>query len=461
MKAVKRLFGDRKFYLMVLGLAVPVMIQNGITNFVSLLDNIMVGRLGTEQMSGVAIVNQLVFVFNLCVFGAVSGVSIFSSQYFGRRDWDGMRNSFRLKLIICLILTIAAIGVLAGFGDRLVSYYLQSGENEGDVAETFEFGMQYLKIMLVGLVPFAVSQVYSSALREMGQTRIPMLAGVAAVAVNLLFNWLLIFGKCGFPELGVGGAAIATVLSRYVEVLIVILWTHLHAEQYIFIRGVYSSLHVPAELIKAVAVKGTPLMVNEALWSSGMAMLTQCYSMRGLSVVAALNIASTITNLFNVVYIALGSSIGIVVGPQLGAGEMDEARDTAAKMITFSVSCCFIIGALMFILAPLFPRMYNTTDSVRSIATTIMRTTACFLPIFAFEHATYFTLRAGGKTIITFLFDSAFTWVLVVPLAYVLSRFTSLNIYAMYICVNLLDLIKCTIGFILVKKGVWVNRIVE
>ena len=456
-----RLFGDKKFYMMVLAIAVPVMIQNGITNFVGLLDNIMVGRCGTEPMSGVAIVNQLLFVFNLCLFGAVSGVSIFSSQYYGQRDWDGMRHAFRLKFIICLAIALLAILVLLFGGDKLISYYLLSSDSEGDALATFAYGQDYLKVMLFGLVPFALSQQYSSTLREMGDTKVPMIAGIIAVFTNLLFNWLLIFGKLGFPELGVVGAAIATVISRFVEVFIVAGWVHFHKERYPFIVGAYKSMYMPAALVKNVAIKGTPLLINETLWSAGIALLTQCYSLRGLEVIAAINIASTITNLFNVVYLSLGSSAGLIIGPMLGAGESEEAKDTAYRMIVLSVLVCVGVGLILFIVAPLFPRFYNTGEDVRAIATSVIRIGACCTPIYGFVHCSYFILRAGGKTIITFLFDSAFMWVFVIPAGLILSRLTAMTILPMYTCIQAMDLIKCVVGFVLVKKGVWVNNIVD
>ena len=460
-KGLRRLFGDRQFYMMVLGIAVPIMIQNGFTNFVSLLDNIMVGRLGTEQMSGVAIVNTIVFVYNLCLFGAVSGVSIFSSQYYGQHDWEGMRQAFRLKMMVCLVLAVVSILIFTGLGDVLINYYLTSSESEGDAAATFAYGQEYLRVMLIGLVPFAVTQVYASTLREMGDTKVPMIAGIVAVLTNLVFNWLLIFGKLGFPELGVTGAAIATVISRYVEALIVMVWTHAHSSRYEFIKGAYRSLHVNSGLVRQAAIKGLPLMVNEALWSAAVAVLAQCYSLRGLEVIAAINIAATLINVLNVVYLALGSSVGIVIGPMLGANEMEKAKDTSAKMITFATLTCFGVGLILFIAAPFFPKIYNTTDEVRSLASAVIRVGACCMPMFGFENAAYFTLRAGGKTGITFLFDSAFMWVIAVPVAFVLSRYTTMAILPLYLCVQLTDAIKCVIGFIFVKKGVWINNIVE
>ncbi len=460
---IKKLFGDRKFYAMVLGVAVPIVIQNGITNFVSLLDNIMVGRIGTEQMSGIAIVNQLLLVFNLAIFGAISGAGIFSAQFFGCKDHKGVQQTFRFKLYICCAIVVLGILLLLFKGDSLILLYLH-GEGTEDAAAleaTLGYGRQYLLVMLTGLFPFAVEEIYASTLRECGETKLPMIAGVAAVCVNLILNYLLIFGKLGFPTLGVVGAAIATVISRYVQAFIVILWTHTHAGRMPFIRGAYRELRIPVQLAGKITRKGTPLLINEILWAAGMAVLNQCYSMRGLDAVAAMNISSTISNLFNIVFMSMGNAIAIIVGQLLGAGKMEEARDKDTKLITFAVLSCLVFGGLMFLLAPLFPLLYNTSGEVRSLAASLLRVAACCMPMWAFMHTTYFTLRTGGNTIVTFLFDSVFLWGVTTPLAFVLSRYTVLPIVPLYLSCQLLDLIKCAIGFVLVKKGVWVNNIVE
>ena len=456
----KKLFGDKAFYKMVLSVAVPIMIQNGITNFVGLLDNIMVGRIGTEQMSGIAIVNQLLLVFNLAVFGAISGAGLFGAQFYGCGDQKGGRHTFRFKVYICAAITLIGILILSFFGENLILMYLHGDGNEQALEAALYYGQQYLWVMLIGLLPFAVEQIYTSTLRECGETMVPMKAGIIAVLVNLVLNYFLIFGNFGFPKLGVVGAAIATVISRYVQAAIVIIWTHTHVERMPFIVGAYREFTIPSHLVGKIVVKGTPLMINEILWSAGMASLMQCYSVRGLDAVAALNISTTITNLFNVVFIALGSAISIIVGQLLGAGKMEEAKDTDTKLIAFSVFSCVGIGFVLICLAPLFPMLYNTTDNVKELATWFLRIAAGCMPIAAFMHASYFTLRSGGKTIVTFLFDSVFLWCVSMPLAYVLSRHTTMPIVPLYLACQLVDILKCILGFILVKKGVWLQNIV-
>lgn len=457
---IKSLVGDRAFYKKVLIITIPIMVQNGITNFVSLLDNIMVGQVGTEQMSGVAIVNQLMFVFNICVFGAVAGAGILGAQFFGSKNYDGVRNTFRFKLVCCLGISVIFMVLFGGLGEILINKFLHEGSGIGDLNRTLSYGSEYLKIMLIGMIPFALTQAYSGTLRETGQTVVPMLGGIIAVLVNLLFNYILIFGKFGAPALGAAGAAIATVMSRFVELFIISMWTHRNKEKNPFIIGAYRQFTIPRQLVKRILIVGMPLFINEVLWSCGMAITTQCYSLRGLEVVAAINISNTIGNLFNVVFISLGNAVGIIIGQILGSGDLKRAKDEDNKLIAFSVFCCIISGTLMFLIAPLFPQIYNTDPQVQQLATDFIRIAGLCMPIFGFVNATYFTLRSGGKTVITFFFDSAFMWVVTIPIVFVLSRFTGMFIVQIFLICQLTDLIKCVIGFILVKKDIWLKNMV-
>lgn len=451
--------GDKKFYKMVLAVAVPIMIQNGITNFVNLLDNVMVGRIGTEQMSGVSIVNQLIFVYNLCLFGGFSGAGIFTAQFYGSKDDEGIKQTCRYKLVLGIILTVLAFVILGFFSKTLIGAYLNEG-SEGDLVKTLEYGLDYLKLAIWGLPFFMIVQAYSSTLRECGQTVVPMEAGIVAVAVNFVFNWLLIFGKLGCPVLGVRGAAIATVLSRITEASIVVCWTTLHRDEYPFAKGLFSSLRVEKNIAGKIFLTGSPLLLNETMWSAGMAFLTQCYSMRGLDSVAGFNISSTVINVFKTVFLAMGASVGIIVGKLLGAGEMEEAVDTDRKMTAFSVFLCLFISALMISMSSLFPMMYNTTDGARAIASSAIIVAALFMPLDAYKNATYYTLRSGGRTWVTFFFDGFFLWTVSVPVAFVLSRFTAISSVEVFTWVSVVDVVKVIIGFILVKKRVWLNNIV-
>lgn len=459
---MKKLIGDKAFYKMVLILLIPMVVQQGITNFVNLLDNIMVGRLGTESMSGVAIINQLMFVFNVTIFGCISGASIYGAQFFGKKDHDGVRYTFRFKVILGTIVCVIAGIIFTIWGENLIKLYLSEGsENVGDLAFTLSEAKAYLRVMVWGLFPFMISQCYFTTLRETGETVMPMIASSIAIFVNLTLNYILIFGNFGFPALGVKGAAIATIIARYVETIYIIIRTYKNSDKFVFIHKAFSSLYIPKNIIKKIAITGTPLLMNEILWSVGTATITQSYSVRGLMVMAALNISSTVSNLFMIVFFAMGSAISILVGQELGAGNIEKAKDIDRKLIFFNVSMYVVIGAILALLAPFVPLIYNTEDSVRTLATKFLLVYATAMPLFAFNHSAYFTMRSGGKTIITFLFDSVFVWAVTLPLAFILSRYTSINIIVLYIIVQYADSIKAIIGGFLLKSGIWAKNLID
>ena len=387
---LRKYLGNRRFYRMVLAVAVPIMVQNGITNFVSLLDNIMVGSLGTE----------------------------------------------------------------------LIGTFLHDGSTEGDLALTLSEGLSYLNVMLIGLIPYVISQVYASTMRETGDAVLPMIASIVAVATNFVLNVVLIFGYLGAPAMGVKGAALATVISRFAELAVLVVWGHTHTDKCSFLVGAYRSLRVPRLLTGRIMLKGLPLMVNELFWSLSITMRNQCYSTRGLDVVAAQNINSTIENLFNVVYLALGTSISIVVGNLLGAGKLDEAKDNARRMAAFSVMSSVGISLLLVSVAWAFPLLYNTGADVRSLATFMILITALFTPFRAFAHAAYFTLRSGGKVMVTILFDSVYMWSIVMPVAFLLANFTSLNILWLFIVCQGVEAAKFLLGALLLKKSNWAKQLV-
>lgn len=453
--------GTKDFYKMMLGIAVPMMIQNGLTNFVNLLDNLMIGRVGTNAISGIAIANQLVFIFFLLMFGATSGVGIFSAQFYGKGDVKGLRDTFRFKLIMNTVIACISIVVFAVLAPTLVSLFLEGEGSAEDAAETLAVGVSYLKIQLVSLVPIGVSYAYAGTLRDTGHTKVPMLASIAAIFVNLIGNAVLIYGLFGLPALGADGASIATVISRFVEMGVLIIYTGTHGSFHKFIIGAFADFRVPLYLCRKFVLKSLPLMANETLWALGMAVLNQSYSYRSLSAVAAVSIETTIFNVMSVAFVAMGEAGGIVVGQILGSGDVDKAKDHAIKMRDFTVFCAVMFGVFMLIISPFFPRFYNVTDEVRSLASTLIFITGLIMPVIAFTHASYFIIRAGGNTLITFIFDCGYTWFIVVPLAWILSRKTGVSVPVMMFTVQWAEIIKCIMGEVMVRSGIWAKNIVK
>ena len=460
MNRFRRFIGTKEFYRTVVALALPLLLQNAVSTFVNLLDNLMVGRIGTESMSGVSIVNQLLFVFNLCLFGGTGGAGIFGAQFYGKGDHRGLRHTLRFNLVLVLGFTAAAVGALLLWKDVFIGAFLHESGSGGDLARTLSEGRDYLRLMLPGLPAFALTTAYVSIIRVTGDNRLPMRASLTAIAVNLAGNYILIYGKLGAPALGVRGAAIATVLSRYVELSLILLGTHGRKDPPEYIRGLYRDFSVPAALARDILRRGAPLLGNELLWSLGMTMLTQCYSYRGLDAVAALNITNTVANLFNTVFFTMGNVVGVIIGNMLGAEEYRRAKAAVPQLMALAFCACGCVGLVFFFLAPLAPRLYNTEPEIMALAASLMRINACMMPLIGIVNCSYWTIRAGGRTFLTMLSDSAFTWVISVPVAWVSIHALGLSLPGAYLAVNLADTLKLVMGVILIRKGIWIQNLV-
>lgn len=450
---------NKELFKRVLALAVPMMIQNGITNAVGLVDNIMVGSQGTEAFTAVSIVGQLIFVFNLAIFGGLSGPGIYGAQYYGQKNEEGFRNTVRIKHLISIAILAVGFCIFIFGGEFLIRMYLRGESQDIDPEKTMEIAKGYLNIMLWGLLPFAATQIYASSLRETGAAIKPMVAGIASVCVDIIGNYLLIYGKMGLPKLGVNGAAIATVASRIIEALIIVIWAFADRKKHTFLVGLYKTMLIPRESALKIIKKTLPIFFNEFLWAGAQAALTQCYSMRGLDIVAGLNISNALCNMLNVVFIALGNAVGILIGQTLGASKYGQAKEESFKLMWFTGGVSVLLTVMLCSVSGVFPLCYNTTEVVRHNATIFVILTSVFFPLQGFLNALYFTLRSGGKTFITFLFDSVFSWVVSVTAAYLLCSFTAIPIYGIFAIVQAADFIKVIIGYVLVKKGVWISNI--
>ena len=452
--------GDRQFYRRVTAVVIPMIVQNTLSNIVSLLDNVMVGQVGTVPMSAVAIVNQLFFVLYLCIWGSLSGAGIYGTQYYGKGDEEGMKITIRFKVVDIIFVLTVAILVFIFAGNALVKLYIAGDTTPEDAAETIRLARQYMLIMLIGFIPFGAAQVLAGTMRESGKTLLPMKASITAMLVNFVFNALLIFGLLGFPKLGVAGAAVATVISRFVEFAIIAVGA-MNREKYPFFKGVLKNFRIPRVNFNAIFMKSLPLMINECMWSLGMAVLLQCYSVRGLAVIAAMNIGNTVAQIFNEVFLSLGNATSIICGQELGANRLVEARRSSWRIVALSIVVTIILGGLLFVVAPFIPKIYNVEPEIKAMSSDFIRVLAVCMPINAVANILYFTIRSGGRVFITILFDSFFTWLISVPVAFILAHFSALTVLTIYIIVSLLELGKCLVGFIMSKKGIWVRNIVQ
>lgn len=453
--------GDRSFYRQILLVAIPIIAQNAITNIVSLLDNVMVGQLSTAELSGVTIVNNnLINIFHLCVFGGTGGAGIFTAQFHGCGDNEGIRHTFRFKLWICFGLLAIALCVFSLFPNPLIGLYLRGDGDPQLAISTLRAARQYLFMMLPGLLPHALVLAYSGTLRECGHPMVSMIASLVATVLNLCLNFFLIFGHFGFPAMGVRGAALATVIARYTEFGIIAVWTHCHTAQLPFVKGLLRFKPLPKALLCSIIRVDIPLLINDALFAFGQAFLNQCYSTCGLDAMAALSISSTIYNLSSVVFRSLGICTGVFMGQKMGAETPEKPlRDHFAKLAALTICSGIFFGLLMALMAPIFPGLYNTTPKVREMASGLILLTAATMPLLSFFYPIFYTVRAGGKTGFAGLLDSGDLWLLHLPLAFILSRFTNADLLLIFGVVGASNIIKCIVSWFMIRSRIWIQNL--
>jgi len=391
----------------------------------------------------------------------IVGAGIYGAQFFGKGDVSGVRDTFRAKLLIGLFILAGGLLVFLFGGARLIGLYIADNTSASDRELILREAGSYLDVMLLGLPPFMLTQCFAGTMRECGEASLPMKAGIAAMTINFFGNLVLIFGLLGFPALGVTGAAIATVLSRYAELLIVMGSARRKKERYPFLQGALRSLRIRPGLFGAILFSALPLLVNEFLWSSGEATLLQLYSTRGIETVAAMNINNTVGNVFNTVFLSIGTGAGILVGQELGAGKTEKAVQTAWRTVFAAISGCAAIGLVQAAAAPFVPHMYNTEPQIRSLAVTLLLIQAMMQPLRGIENAAYFIMRSGGRVFITMLFDSVFSWTVFVPFTWFLAYRTALPTVPLYLLSLSPELLKCTMACWCLKKRFWVRTIVS
>ncbi|MFA7055375.1 MAG: MATE family efflux transporter [Acholeplasmataceae bacterium] len=447
---MKTFIGDRQFYKTLFQVAAPLVLQQLITTSVQLVDNVMVGRLGESSIGAVSVINQLYFIVILVTFGAYAGAGIFTSQFFGSGDHDKLKQTFRFKLITGALIALIALIIFTVFGENLIRLFTKN-------PETIKQGLAYLNIARWSAFPWVISVAISNTFREMSITKPLLYISIVAIITNTLLNFLLIFGLFGFPALGVTGAAIATFISRFVELGLMIVL--LIKKGSIFNTKMTQMLHIQPKLLRSMIIMSIPLTLNELLWSTGQTAFLHAYSTRGDSALAALNISGAISQLVFVTFGGIATAVAVLVGNTLGKNALDEAKDNARKLIAFSVFFAAIAGLILFILSFFILNIYDVAETTKDIARFNIRINALFIPVYSFNVALFFTLRSGGDTKSTFMIDSGYMWVVAVPIAMVLAYLTDLKVTMMFLLIQSLDLPKMFFGLSRFRKEHWVKNL--
>lgn len=447
---LRSLIGDKAFYRQLFIVAAPLVLQQLITTSVQLVDNVMVGRLGEFALGSVSVVNQLYFVVILITFGAMGGAGVFTAQYFGSKNLDKLKQTFRFKVVVGFLIAILAWVIFTLFGTSLIGIFTKN-------PITIAGGLDYLEIAKWSAFPWILSVAVSSTFREIGITKPLLKISIVAILTNTGLNFLLIFGMFGFPALGIVGAGIATLISRIVELTMTLILLYFRGK--VFSTRIFHIFQINKKLLVAIIIMALPLTLNEALWSSGQTAFLFAYSTRGDDALAAMNITGAISQLVFVTFGGISTAIAVMVGNTLGNNDLHLARENSKKLIAFSVIFAAAAGVVLFILSFFILEIYNVTETVKKTAMFNIRVNALFIPVYSFNVALYFTLRSGGDTKSTFMMDAGYMWTVPVPVALLLAFFTQLPVIYMFLIVQMLDIPKMIFGLSRYKKEHWVKNL--
>lgn len=445
------------FIKKLLTISIPIILSNLFVNLASLIDTMMVGNLeGVSEvsLSGVYIATQIIFVINLAVFGSVEGAGVFFSQFLGKKDYAHLSNTFAFKLIFSFIVTFISTLIVYAFGRQLVSIFTYD-----DV--TIEIAVQYLRIVGISIIPFGVTVSCTTSLRESHSAIAPMIVTLCGIFVNLFVNYILIFGNWGAPKLEAAGAAIGTVCNRYFEFIVIIIVLIVKKKD--FTKNLLASFKIDSELLKNLILKSIPLLLNELFWSLGQTCLVYVFTQKNEIATTVLPIVSTIFNLIMVVSLGMGNGISIIIGNILGSNDSKEAQNKAYVSLIFSLLLSILLGTILFISSPGIVSLYSGISlETKEIATYLLKFDAIYLVIATIDTIMFFLLRAGGRTLVVFLFDSAFGWIVSIPIAFLFYRFLpNISFEQLFIYVYLFDLLKTVIGMILIFSKVWNRNIIN
>lgn len=444
---------NKEFYKLLFTISIPIVIQNLISSSLNLVDNVMIGQLGETFIAATGLANQIFFIMTLILFGGNSGISIYIAQYWGKKEIDKIKSVLSLGLIFAFMVSL--IFFIIGFVFPTQVLGLMSKD-----AEVVMYGAKYMKIVSLSYIITAISFAFGFSSRSVGHPKLPMKAAVVSLFINTTLNYILIFGHLGFDPMGIEGAAIATLIARIIELVIIM-------------AGIYKTIPVLAvsikdfftieiDLIKKIGKTALPVIFNEGFWSLGMTVYALVYARIGTDAVAAVMITNTVNSLFMVVGFGLGNASSVMLGNTLGAGEINRAIDYNKKFLTLSILLGIVVGILITLTAPLLVKsLYSLTSEGYAITIKTMKILAFFMA-FKFYNTIIIigTLRSGGDTLFSMLLEISCVWLIGVPFAFIGGFVLDLPVYLVVALVNLEEIFKLLFGLPRILSNKWAKRLV-
>ncbi len=450
---LKDLKAERGFYRALVSVSGPIMLQNFLISSLSFIDTLMIGQLGSVQIAGVGLANQVFFLTILFFFGIGSGASIFIAQYWGKGDTASIHAAMGVALTTSFIGAAAVSTVSMLLPHHVMSIFSTD-------PQVIELGASYLRIVALSYLFTSISFIFSTSLRSMRMAKYPLVSTACSLTVNVLLNYLLIFGKFGFPAMGVRGAALATVISRGLELVIILSLTYGKRTPAAGVLRVFFSYD--RKFVKKFFRTAFPVICNELVWSLGMVVYKIVYARMGTEVIASANVSEAIQSLFFVIYIGTGNGSAVLIGNKIGSREYDTARRYARRFLLLPVLAGLFIGILMAICAPLVTRAFNIEQEIIQITIRSLRVLALLIPIRGLTiHLIIGVLRSGGDTTFSFILELTSVWGIGVPIVLFAGLVLNLPIYYVYLLLGFEEVFKAAAGILRFRSGKWLNDLTE
>jgi putative MATE family efflux protein len=442
-----------EFFRRLIFLALPIMLQYLLVSSVSFIDTVMIGMVSEPAIAAVGLGNQMFFLMTLFFFGVSSGAAIFTAQYWGAGDRNSLHKVMGIALMFSYTGAFATFLLSVIFPDRIIQIFT-------DDPTVIALGADYIRIVALSYLFTAAVMVYSASLRSTGDAKTPLYISVCAMILNVLLNYLLILGKGGFPRLEVKGAAIATVIARGAEMVLLLMI--IYRKQKPAAAPLKLLFGFDSALVKKYIHTCLPVILNEVFWSLGMATYKVAYSRMGVQVIASVNVTESIQNLFFVVLSGITHASAILIGNRIGENDLGLAKKYASRLLLTGLTTGIALGALLAFFAPWLSLPFNLSDEVALMTTRSLLALGVLVPLKAYNMVLVVgVLRAGGDTRFSMFAELSGVWLIGVPCAFVGALLLHIPIWYLYLFVGLEEVFKFIAGVLRIKSGKWINRLTE
>ena len=447
------IFGDRGFRKRFLSIAIPVTLQQFLTSSLNLTNNILVGQLGDASVAAVGLANQVYFILNVVLLGIGGGISVYISQFWGSRKYDQIKKVVSLSMIITM--TAALIFFIPSFAAPRFILSLFSKD-----MSVIGLGSEYLRPVSISFLLMTFSICFSSALRSTGNVRLPLVANFVGIVVNTVLNYVLIFGKLGLPAMGVAGSAIATVVARLMESLI-ILWAVYASNNIVSIKP-KDLFNISADLIKRFFSTSGELIAKDVVWATGTSIYMVIYALMSTEAAAAVNITSTIRSMTFVFFQGVSNACLIMVGNKIGENDNDTSYEYALRFLRITLVISAAVGCILIFSRPLVLAPYKVSQTVIDNAMGLLVVAAVIVPFQSFASvAIVGAMRGGGDIRYTIFLDLAAVWFIGMPLAWLGGLVLHLDIVWVFLLVSLQEVFKAVLCYWRIRSKKWINNVVH